>query len=133
MALGTRPQYKRKQKFEAFYNVVATDYDGNIIEVRAVGLKGIQLEKAQMGIKPLDTTSFQFAFQDGMSQFLMKFSILDLEEGDWIFEHTGETEATPPTELPTGKVPRWEVRNIDKIGVGRKQRQRVHAQLRTSL
>ena len=133
MALGTRPQYKRKQKFEAFYNVVATDYDGNITEVRAVGLKGIQLEKAQMGIKPLSSSSFQFAFQEGMSQFLMKFSILDLEEGDWIFLNTGETKSNPPIALPTGKVPRWEVRSIDKIGVGRKQRQRIHAQLRTSL
>ena len=133
MALGTRPQYKRKRKVEALYNVVETDHEGDIVEVRAVALKGIHLEKAQMGIKPLGTTSFQFAFQEGMAQFLMKFAITDLADGDWIFLNTGETELNPPTELPTGKTPRWEVRNIDKVGIGTQQQQRIHAQLRTSL
>ena len=133
MALGTRPQYRRKRKFESLYNVVKTDAEGDVSEIKAIGLKGIRLEKAQLGIKPLDKTSFQFAYREGMAEFLMKFAILDLEEGDWIFLNTGETESDPPTELPTGKTPRWEVQNLDKIGDGRHQRQRIFAQLRTSL
>ena len=133
MAIGTRPQYKRKKRFESLYNVVATDYDGNVTEVRAVKLKGLRYEKAQLGIKPLDRSSFQFAYEEGMAQFLMKYAVVDLKDGDWIFKNTGETEANPPTELPTGKTPRWEVRNIDKIGDGKNQLQRIHAQLRTSL
>ena len=133
MALGTRPQYKRKQKFERLYNVVEADYEGDIVEVRAVGLKGLHYEKAQLGIKPLGDSSFQFAYQEGMAQFLMKFAIIGLAEGDWIFLNTGETEQTPPTELPTGKTERWEIRNIDLIGDGIHQKQRIHAQLRTSL
>ena len=133
MALGTRPQYKRKQRFEMLYNVVETDYDGNITEVRAVGLKGLRLEKAELGIKPLGDSSFQFAFSEGMAEFLMKFAIIGLEEGDWIFLNTGETEQNPPTELPTGKTPRWEIRNIDRIGDGMQQKQHIQAQLRTSL
>ena len=133
MALGTYPQYKRKQRFETTYNVVETDFDGDISEVRAVGIKGIRLEKAELGIKPIGDSSFQFAFSEGMAQFLMKFAIVELKDGDWIFENTGETEDAPPTELPTGQTKRWEVRNIDVIGVGKKQQQRIYAQLRTSL
>ena len=133
MALGTRPQYKRKQKFERLYNVVEADYESNIVEVRAIGLKGLRYEKAQLGIKPLGDSSFQFAYQEGMAQFLMKFAVIGLAEGDWIFLNTGETEANPPTELPTGKTERWEIRNIDLIGDGIHQKQRIHAQLRTSL
>lgn len=133
MALGTRPQYHRKRRFESLYNVVATDAEGDIIEVRAVALKGVYFEKTQLGIKPLDNTSFQFAFQEGMARFLMKFAILDLKKGDWIFKNTGETEATPPTELPTGKTPRWEIEDFEKVGDGRNQKQLILAQLRTSL
>ena len=133
MALGTRPQYKRKRRFERLYNVVETDFEGDIVEVRAVALKGVRLEKAQMGLKPLGDSSFQFAFQEGMAQFLMKYGIIGLKENDWIFENTGETEDNPPTELPKGSTPRWEIRNIDLIGDGTQQLQRIHAQLRTSL
>ena len=133
MALGTRPQYHRKRRFELLYNVVATDAEGDIIEVRAVALKGLRAEKAQLGIKPLDNTSFQFAFREGMARFLMKFAIIGLKEGDWIFENTGETEANPPIKLPTGKTPRWEVDDIEKVGDGRHQIQLIFAQLRTSL
>lgn len=133
MARGTYPQYKRKKRFEALYNVVRADYDGNITEVREVGIKGLRYEKAQLGIKPLDRSSFQFAYQEGMAQFLMKYAIIGLEESDWIFLNTGETEANPPTELPTGKTKRWEIQNIDLIGDGKHQRQRIFAQLRTSL
>ena len=133
MTLGARPQYHRKRRFESLYNVVATDAEGDIIEVRAIGLKGLRVEKAQLGIKPLDATSFQFAFREGMARFLMKYAIIGLKEADWIFENTGETEANPPTELPTGKTPRWEIEDIEKIGGGGKQLQLIYAKLRTSL
>ena len=115
--------------------------------VRAINLKGVRLEKAELGIKALDRTSFQFGYREGSVRFLMKKACVFIEKGDWIFENTlgarvgtnGENPPTVlPTVLPTGATPRWEVEDMhllgDRIGSNKKnQLQLILAQLRTNL
>ena len=149
--LGERLQYKRKKPFEAFYNIIATGYDGHILRdadrnppnnitgIRAINLKGVFLEKEVLGIKALDRTSFGFSYREGTSRFLMKRAVLFLKKGDWIFENTaGATIDNPPLAVPGGSTPRWEVEDIQVLGdrVGRNKKNQLQViitQLRTNL
>ena len=125
------------QGTERSWNITVSGFFIN--GVRAINLKGVYLEKAELGIKALDKTSFAFAYREGTCRFLMKKACTYIEKGDWIFENTaGAMINNPPLFLPTGDTPRWEVEDMhvlgDRIGSNKKnQLQLIIAQLRTNL